>query len=131
MLALAREAQFNSYSPYSHFRVGAALLCADGTIFPGCNVESGAYSPSICAERAAITAAIVAGKRNFVGIIIVTDETKPTSPCGVCRQVLSEFSPKGDLIVISVTPNNDKKEWRVHELLPDAFQFEPPTGEDK
>jgi cytidine deaminase len=92
LYALAREAASASYSPYSSFRVGAALACSDGTVFTGTNVENRSFGLTVCAERSAISAAVGAGKREFVGIVVSTpDASYPVSPCGACRQVLSEF----------------------------------------
>lgn len=120
----AIEAMKNSYSPYSHFKVGAALLCDDGEIFTGCNVENGAFSPTLCAERCAIAKAVSEGKRKFSAIAIcggkegvLTDDI--TSPCGVCRQVLSEFCSK-DFKIYLVT-KSDIKEFTLGELLPHSF----------
>ena len=120
----AIEAMKNSYSPYSHFKVGAAILCDDGEIFTGCNVENGAFSPTICAERCAIAKAVSEGKRKFSAIAIcggkegvLIDDI--TSPCGVCRQVLSEFCSK-DFKIYLVT-KRDTKEFTLGELLPHSF----------
>jgi cytidine deaminase len=89
---LAREAAESSYSPYSKFRVGAALACRDGSFFTGTNIENRSFGLTICAERSAVSAAIRAGKRDFEGIVVATpDASYPVSPCGACRQVLSEF----------------------------------------
>jgi len=94
LFALALEASRASYSPYSHFRVGAALLCADGSVVTGTNVENRSFGLTTCAERNALAAAIGAGKRGFSGIVVATpDADYPVSPCGACRQVLSEFLP--------------------------------------
>ncbi|MCA1949666.1 MAG: cytidine deaminase [Treponema sp.] len=91
----ARKAAEASYSPYSHFRVGAALLCDDGTVFTGTNVENRSFGLTICAERSAVVAAVSAGKRRFVALAIATpDSVDPVGPCGACRQVLSEFMDK-------------------------------------
>ncbi|OHE71856.1 MAG: cytidine deaminase [Treponema sp. RIFOXYC1_FULL_61_9] len=88
----AREAAARSYSPYSRFRVGAALLSEDGRIFVGTNVENRSFGLTVCAERSAVSAAIVAGARRFVAIAVSTpDSRSPVGPCGACRQVLSEF----------------------------------------
>ncbi len=92
LFALALEAANASYSPYSRFRVGAALLCPDGTVFTGTNVENRSFGLTVCAERSALLAAVSAGRREFSGIVIATpDASYPVSPCGACRQVLSEF----------------------------------------
>jgi cytidine deaminase len=100
LFALALEASRASYSPYSHFRVGAALLCADGSVVTGTNVENRSFGLTICAERNALTAAVGAGKREFSMIAVATpDSDYPVSPCGACRQVLSEFmAPEADVI---------------------------------
>jgi cytidine deaminase len=94
LFALALEASRASYSPYSRFSVGAALLCSDGSVVTGTNVENRSFGLTICAERSALTAAVSAGKRNFSMIAIATPDAEyPVSPCGACRQVLSEFMP--------------------------------------
>lgn len=91
----AKIAAEASYSPYSHFRVGAALLCEDGAIFTGTNVENRSFGLTICAERSALVSAVSSGKRQFVALAIATpDSTDPVGPCGACRQVLSEFMDK-------------------------------------
>ncbi len=92
LFAAARLAADASYSPYSHFRVGAALLCEDGSVFTGTNVENRSFGLTVCAERSAVLAAVSAGKRRFVALAISTpDSTEPVGPCGACRQVISEF----------------------------------------
>jgi cytidine deaminase len=89
---LAQKAAEASYSPYSRFRVGAALLCDDGSVFTGTNVENRSFGLTICAERSAVVAAVSAGKRRFVALAIATpDSPSPVGPCGACRQVISEF----------------------------------------
>jgi cytidine deaminase len=94
LFALALEASRASYSPYSRFSVGAALLCSDGSVVTGTNVENRSFGLTICAERSALTAAVSAGKRSFSMIAIATPDAEyPVSPCGACRQVLSEFMP--------------------------------------
>ena len=93
LIRAAFEARKYSYSPYSHFEVGAALECEDGTVFTGCNVENAAYGPSNCAERTAIFKAVSEGQKNFKRIAIVggkKGESVAPTPCGVCRQVMSE-----------------------------------------
>ena len=94
LLEKARQAAEASYCPYSHFRVGAALLCKDGTVFAGTNVENRSYGLTTCAERSAVFSAISAGKREFEAIAVCTpDSAAAVAPCGACRQVLSEFAP--------------------------------------
>lgn len=114
----ALEAQKFSYSPYSKFRVGAALLTKSGKVYTGCNIESASYTPTICAERAAIAKAVSEGEREFVAIA-VTGDGEWTYPCGVCRQVMREFSP--DLLVIVVKSETEYREHRLSELLPYSF----------
>ncbi len=118
LVAAARAAQARAYAPYSHYRVGAALETEDGAVFTGCNVENASYGLTICAERSAVAAAVVAGAQRFRRIVVVTDSEPPASPCGACRQVLSEFGT--DLVVESHGPSS-RHAWRLHELLPAAF----------
>ncbi|MEZ4585686.1 MAG: cytidine deaminase [Gemmatimonadales bacterium] len=118
LLDAARRAQANAHAPYSGFRVGAALEGDDGQVFVGCNVENASYGLTVCAERAAVCQAVVAGVSRFRRVLIVTDAEPPVAPCGACRQVLAEFGT--DLVVESVGPTS-RKSWRLEELLPDAF----------
>ncbi|MEX2182248.1 MAG: cytidine deaminase [Gemmatimonadaceae bacterium] len=119
LTARARLAQANAYAPYSNFRVGAALLCADGTIVDGCNVENASYPAGTCAERVALGTAVAAGHRRFSAIVIVSDATSATPPCGICRQALVEFGL--DVEVIAVTPEGAATRWTLDALLPDPF----------
>ena len=112
-----------AYSPYSKFRVGAALEAEDGTVFTGCNIENASFSPTICAERSAMAAAVSAGKRKFRRIAITSDAPDPISPCGLCRQFMAEFGT--GLTVISVGAAGGSQSWTLSDLLPAAF-----TGED-
>ena len=111
-----------AYTPYSHFKVGAALLTRSGRVFTGCNIENASFSPTICAERAALAAAVSAGEREFDAIAIVgsMDNTLPTSPCGVCRQALFEFGGNG-LRVILAKSEEDYQELTLGRLLPLGF----------
>lgn len=114
----ALEAKKMAYVPYSKFHVGAALLTRSGKVFTGCNIESAAFSPTICAERTAISKAVSEGEREFEAIAVVGD-SEYTYPCGVCRQVIREF---GTEIKIIVAKNqNDYKMYTLDELLPNSF----------
>ena len=121
LLDNAREAKKNSYSPYSGFSVGAALLGKSGKIYLGCNIENSAYSPTCCAERAALFSAVSNGEREFSAIAIVGDSS-PCTPCGVCRQVLSEFCSE-DMPLIVEDGDGKPLAYTLGELLPKAFGF--------
>ena len=107
-----------AHAPYSNFAVGAALECADGTVFTGCNVENLSFGLTMCAERVAIGAAVVAGHRDFRCIAIVADTDSPISPCGACRQVMAEFHPS--LKILSATLDGKTEEFTLDQLLPRA-----------
>lgn len=116
-----------SYAPYSHFHVGAALLTNDGKIYTGCNIENAAYGPSNCAERTAVFKAVSEGERNFSAIAIVGGPDGKIKdfcpPCGVCRQVLSEFCKK-DFKIILANDKSEVKEFTLAELLPESFSLD-------
>jgi cytidine deaminase len=118
MISAARTAQSRAYAPYSNFHVGAALEALDGAVFVGCNVENASYGLTICAERAAICAAISAGARGFRRAVVVSDADPPAAPCGACRQVLAEF---GLELPIEGVGSRQTVQWRLSELLPVAF----------
>jgi cytidine deaminase len=118
LIAAARAAQARAYAPYSKFRVGAALQAVDGSIFSGCNVENASFGLTICAERAAICAAVTAGAKRFRRAVVVSDVDPPAAPCGACRQVLAEFGL--DLPIEGVGTHRTVT-WQLSELLPVAF----------
>jgi cytidine deaminase len=118
LMSEAKSVMEYSYSPYSHFRVGAAIRAEDGTIFTGTNIENASYSLTVCAERVAIFNALSKGHRSFTDLAIATSSGLPTPPCGPCRQVLYEFNPE---IMIHLEGGGKKKEFRLKDLLPHAF----------
>ncbi len=123
LLKCAHEARKNAYTPYSHFAVGAAIMCSDGSIYSGCNIENAAYSPTCCAERVAIFKAVSEGKREFFAIAVVgADEgeaaNEPCYPCGVCRQVMAEFASADATLVLA-----DGSAQKLSELLPHTFKL--------
>ncbi len=118
LIQAASRVRERAYAPYSGFRVGAAVLTADGNIFTGCNVENASYGLSMCAERNAVAAAIAGGATRLVGLVLVTDTPQPVSPCGACRQVLAEL---GDFPIIMVTRGGLRETTSVGRLLPRAF----------
>lgn len=119
----AKVAREKAYVPYSKFKVGAALLTADGKVYHGCNIENAAYSMCNCAERTAIFKAYSEGDTRYSILTVVADTERPVSPCGACRQVISELCPKGMKVVLT-NLKGDIKEMTVEELLPGAFSSE-------
>lgn len=117
---IARE---KAYVPYSNFQVGAALLTKDGKVYHGCNIENAAYSMCNCAERTALFNAYSVGDRDFEMLAVVADTDRPCSPCGACRQVISELCPS-DMKVVLTNLKGDILEITVAELLPGAFSPE-------
>jgi len=115
----AIAAQEKAYSPYSKFKVGAALLTKDGKIFTGCNIENVSYGMTICAERVAVFKAISEGYTDFEAIAISASSDGTIYPCGACRQVLAEFNPKIEIFV-----NHDEKSYYLFDLLPKSFDQE-------
>ncbi len=123
LMKLAEKAAEKSYSPYSHFSVGAALLCSDGAVYTGCNIENVSFSVTNCAERTALFSAIADGRRDFVKIAVIAfrhdGRIVLTPPCGVCRQALLEFC-SGDLDIL-MTDGHNITEAKLNSLMPSAF----------
>lgn len=123
---LAKEAicaRKNAYTPYSSFRVGAALLCEDGSVYQGCNIENAAFGPTVCAERVAVFKAVSDGKRAFSALAVVggKDKVASVTPCGVCRQVLSEFCGADFKVLLVQDEDGSYNETTLGALLPYAF----------
>ena len=124
LLAAAEAAMEQAWAPYSGFRVGAALLCADGTVFTGCNIENAAFTPTVCAERVALFKAVSEGRRDFTAIAVASGREGRADggfpPCGVCRQALAEFCAP-DLAVYVRRKDGSPAAYTLGELLPEAF----------
>ena len=126
LIKKAMAAREMAYAPYSGFLVGAALECADGTVFTGCNIENASFSPTNCAERTAFFKAVSEGKREFVRIAIVggkKGETVAPAPCGVCLQVMAEFCKADEFQIIMAKDTQDYTEAYLGELLPNNFSL--------
>lgn len=123
LIVEAKKAREQAYVPYSKFKVGAALLATDGTVFHGCNIENAAYSMCNCAERTALFKAYSEGNRQFQMLAVVADTERPVSPCGACRQVIAELCSK-DMVVILTNLKGDIEQTTVEKLLPGAFSPE-------
>lgn len=138
LIRQANQARDNAYTPYSHYRVGAALLCADGDVVKGCNIENASYGATNCAERTAVFAAVAQGKRAFTALALVAgpeeemtgdgqqgqEEVRYPSPCGICRQVLREFVSPKDFVIIMAKSETDYRIRTLEELLPESFGLE-------
>jgi cytidine deaminase len=130
LLTAARQARARAYAPYSRYRVGAALLTRAGRVFAGCNVENATFGATLCAERSAIAAMVSAGDRDPVACVVVTGARKgagPGSPCGICRQVLSEFAREMRILLVAEDARGRiaaKKATKLSTLLPMAFRLE-------
>ena len=121
LIKLALKAIENAYVPYSGFKVGAALLTSEGKAYTGCNIENISFGATICAERTAMFKAISEGETSFVKLAIVSSADKITFPCGICRQVINEFMPNGEIILYG---NGKTEIYSVSELLPHSFDNE-------
>ena len=115
----AMTARLHAYAPWSHFRVGAAVQMASGSIYAGCNVENASFSLTCCAERVAIFQAIAAGETQLVGVVVITDTQPAASPCGACRQVLYEFGPDAEILMADL--EGIQRRARLRDLLPGGF----------
>jgi len=125
LVSAAKEARGRAYAPYSHYRVGAALLTKRGGVFAGCNVENASYGACLCAERNAVGTMIAAGDSEPVACVVVTKGPRAGSPCGICRQVLSEMAR--DMLIVLIGEAEDgteegRRETTLSALLPDAFE---------
>ena len=124
LIELAKEAMTRAYVPYSGYKVGAALLCADGTVYCGCNIENASFTPTICAERSAFFKAVYDGHRDFAAIAVCGGKdgviTGPFPPCGVCRQVMREFC-RDDFLFHMTDARDAYKTVTMAELLPHSF----------
>lgn len=123
LIEAASQARSYAYVPYSKFKVGAALLGEDGTVYEGCNIENSSYSMTNCAERTAFFKAVSKGIKTFKALAIIGDTEGPISPCGACRQVIAEFC-EGSMPVYLTNLKGDVVETTVAELLPGAFTKE-------
>lgn len=121
LVAAARAARERAYAPYSNFPVGAAVLCADGRVFEGCNIENASFGLTICAERVALFNAVAAGCREIEALAIVGPGADPLSPCGACRQVMVELSPDAEVIMAG---DAGVRRRSVRQLMPEAFAAE-------
>ena len=122
LLSLAREAQQNSYAPYSGIKIGAALLAADGRVCTGCNIENASYGATVCAERVALFKAVSEGVTAFRALAVAGSTAQPPFPCGLCRQALWEFAP--DLTVYTQGEAGEVMAATLADLLPSAFSIE-------
>ena len=123
LIAMADEARLKAYAPYSKFLVGAALLCKNGKVYTGCNIENAAFTPGICAERTAISKAVSEGDMEFEKIAIIGSKDI-CYPCGVCRQVMVEFCDPKEFEVICADVNKNYKSLKLKDLLPYSFSLE-------
>jgi cytidine deaminase len=126
LIQRATSARKAAYTPYSNFPVGAAVLTADGLIFTGCNIENASFGATVCAERVAIFTAVAAGRRQIQALAVIADTPQPVVPCGLCLQVLAEFSR--DCQIIMANLKEDYQVLRLAQLLPHAFKYPTPNS---
>lgn len=127
LLAEAKEASGHAYAPYSGFCVGAALLCSDGSVYTGCNVENASYGLTICAERNALASGVLGDMKRPVAIAVVSDSARPCYPCGACRQVLAEFNPA---MAVVLEDAGEALLFGLSELFPHPFFKDSRRGDD-
>jgi len=120
LIEKAKKARLKAYAPYSGFKVGAALLTRSGKVHTGANVENSTFSLTVCAERVAVFKAVARGDKDFAKIVVVADKGLPITPCGACRQVLSEFAK--DLKIVCTNLQGKIERYSLKELLPEAFE---------
>lgn len=120
MLNLAKKASENAYAPYSKFSVGACVLSENGNIYTGCNFENSSYGMTVCAERNAVGSMVAAGERKIKAVAIFSPNMKNCTPCGACRQVISEFKSENGADII-VEADNGIKIYKIDKLLPETF----------
>jgi len=130
LVDMALRAQRQAYVPYSGFHVGAAVLADNGKVYTGCNIENASYGATICAERTAIAKAVSDGARKILAVAVTSDSEGPTQPCGICRQVMSEFCSE-DMPLYLSNRNGDYAEYAFRELLPNQFVLKTNRDEDK
>jgi cytidine deaminase len=128
LLAAAELAREHAYAPYSHYAVGAAVLGGKGSLYAGCNVENASYGLSVCAERAAVFAAVGAGERQIQALAVVSRGASPAMPCGACRQVLQEFAASPEMPIVVATIEGAQRTTTLAELLPKPFRLGLPGG---
>ncbi len=121
LIALANDSLEKAYCPYSNFKVGAALLGQSGKIYTGVNVENSSYPAGICAERTALVKAVSEGEQDFQALVVTSSSPHATSPCGICRQMLSEFCPADMLVILTHQAGEIEIETSMGQLLPGAF----------
>lgn len=120
LIEKAKRARLKAYAPYSNFKVGAAILTKGGKVYTGANVENSAFGLTVCAERVAVFRAVTRGDKDFVKIVVVTDKNPPVTPCGACRQVLSEFASDSKIVCANLEGKVER--YTLKELLPEAFE---------
>ena len=120
LIEKAKKARLKAYAPYSGFKVGAALLTKSGKVYTGTNVENSTFGLTVCAERVAVFKAVVRGDKDLAKIVVVVDKEPPITPCGACRQVLSEFAK--DLKIVCANLEGKVERYSLKELLPEAFE---------